>query len=166
MADYDFMSSWGGPKTNLFNSVGFTQMLDPSQLNRFQDWSQFASNPTIAGLGNQTPVQTQPGFFSREAMFGGANGAGWAPTLLGFGQAAMGFANSRAQNRLAKANFNRYVGESNLNIENQAKSINESLQTRQERRMREQFGNLSDAERAGKVADYMAKWGVKDKIQG
>lgn len=147
-----------------------TGILDPSQLNRFSNgWDAFASNNAVAGIGQPAVVPpTTPSFFSREAAFGGGpnGGSGWAPTLLGFGQAAMGFANARSQNRLAKQNFNRYTAESNLNIENQAKGINERLQTRQERRMREQYGNLSEAERAGKVAEYMAKWGVKDKIQG
>lgn len=153
---------------NLLAPNGGSQMLDPSQLNRFQDWSQFASNPAIAGLGGVQPQVPAPGssWLSRESAFGGPNSSGWAPTLLGFGQAAMGFMNSRSQSKLAKQNFNRYVGESNLNIENQAKGINERLQTRQERRVREQYGNLSEAERAGKVADYMAQWGVKDKIAG
>lgn len=142
-------------------------MLDPSQLTKFSDWGAFATNNGVPGLNNQVTVPNNgSSWLSQESVFGGKNGSGWAPTLLGFGQAAMGFANARSQNRLAKNNFNRYVNESNLNIENQAKGINERLQTRQERRMKEQYGNLSEAERAGKVAEYMAKWGVKDKIQG
>lgn len=165
----NILKSFGGQGT--VNTTNTGSMLDPSQLNRFSGgWDAFASNNAIAGLGGApvtTPTVT-PSFFSREAAFGGGpnGGSGWAPTLLGFGQAAMGFANARSQNRLAKQNFNRYTAESNLNIENQAKGINERLQTREERRMKEQYGNLSEAERAGKVAEYMAKWGVKDKIQG
>jgi hypothetical protein len=153
---------------DLLGNVGQSKMFDPAALNRFKDWNSFASNPAINNLGNTGSVATAPGIFSRESAFGGGpnGGSGWAPTLLGFGQAAMSFANSRAQNRLAKQNFNRYRAESDLNIENQAKGINERLQTRETRRMKEQYGNLSEAERAGKVAEYMAKWGVKDKIQG
>jgi len=167
---YSDILNWGGTNSNLLAPVSTTPMFDPSSLNRFSGG--FESFQNANSVGGFTPaIQPPPsngGWFTRESAFGGGpnGGSGWAPTLLGFGQAAMGFANARAQNRLAKQNFNRYTAESNLNIENQAKGINERLQTRQERRMREQYGNLSEAERAGKVAEYMAKWGVKDKIGG
>lgn len=137
---------------------------------QFTDWNKFTSamqSPTSLGsvpLVNPTPATSD--WLSRESIFGGNGSSGWAPTLLGFGQAALGFSNARAQNRLAKENFSRYKAESDLNIANQAKGINERLETRQARRTRERYGNLSEAEQAGKVAEYMAKWGVKDKIGG
>jgi hypothetical protein len=112
-------------------------------------------NPFTGG-GQQALTKPSVDLLSREGMFGES---GWAMPAAQIGAGALqGFLGLK-QMKLARDMFNQQSAYAATDLANQAKTVNESLESRQARRVRENAASTS-------VSDFMSKYAVSGKVGG
>ena len=112
------------------------------------------SAATITGFNPAAPV-TQSSFMDR--FWGGKEGPGYlnsgVAAISGLGNAWLGM----KQYSLAKKMFQQQSAYAATDLANQAKTTNERLATRQQRR-------IDEGTATGTVSDFMSKYGVQGKV--
>lgn len=113
----------------------------------------------IGGSASQvgiTPAVTQPDLLSREGMFGQN---GWAMPAAQIGAGALQSFLGLKQLKLAKDMFRQQSEYAATDLANQAKTVNERLETRQNRRLAEGTSTVPTSE-------FMSKYAVSGKAGG
>ena len=101
-------------------------------------------------------VKPSVDLLSREGMFGEG---GWAMPAAQIGAGALqGFLGLK-QMKLARDMFNQQSAYAATDLANQAKTVNERLESRQARRVRENSASTP-------VSDFMSKYAVSGKVGG
>lgn len=106
--------------------------------------------------GQQNPINTGSDLLSRESMFG-ANG--WAMPAAQIGAGALQSFLGLKQLKLAKDMFRQQSEYAATDLANQAKTVNERLETRQNRRLQEGTSTTP-------VSEFMSKYAVSGKAGG
>jgi len=116
----------------------------------------------FGGIGGASSVGAQgsPGLstdlLSRESMFGQG---GWAMPAAQIGAGALQSFLGLKQMKLAKDMFRQQSEYAATDLANQAKSVNERLETRQNRRLKEGTSTVP-------VSEFMSKYAVSGKAGG
>lgn len=112
-------------------------------------------NPFMGG-GQQALTKPSVDLLSREGMFGEG---GWAMPAAQIGAGALqGFLGLK-QMKLARDMFNQQSAYAATDLANQAKNVNERLETRQNRRVAEGTSTVPTSE-------FMSKYAVSGKVGG
>lgn len=114
------------------------------------------------GIGGASQVGTQPvagaptGIFNQESMFGQN---GWVMPAAQLGAGALQSFLGLKQLKLAKDMFRQQSEYAATDLANQAKTVNERLETRQNRRLQEGTSTVPTSE-------FMSKYAVSGKVGG
>jgi hypothetical protein len=112
--------------------------------------------PAVSGSINPVDTTTTQGSFM-DRFWGGKDSPGYLNTgvaaVSGLGNAWLGM----KQYSLAKKMFKEQSAYAAADLANQAKTTNERLATRQERR-------INEGTATGTVSDFMSKYGVQGKV--
>ena len=114
---------------------------------------QFNAFPTGGG---QNPINASSDLLSRESMFGQN---GWAMPAAQIGAGALQSFLGLKQLKLAKDMFRQQSEYAATDLANQAKTVNERLETRQNRRLAEGTSTVPTSE-------FMSKYAVSGKAGG
>ena len=120
------------------------------------DPNKFGGIGGASQVGLNTPSAVQPDLLSKESMFGQG---GWAMPAVQIGAGALQSFLGLKQMKLAKDMFRQQSEYAATDLANQAKTVNERLETRQNRRLQEGTSTTPTSE-------FMSKYAVSGKAGG
>jgi CubicO group peptidase (beta-lactamase class C family) len=120
------------------------------------DTSKYGGIGGAASVGTQGVAGASPNWLSQEGMFGQS---GWVMPAAQLGAGALQSFLGLKQLKLAKDMFRQQSAYAATDLANQAKTVNERLETRQNRRLQEGTSTVP-------VSEFMSKHAVSGKVGG